>query len=210
MFNRFILDAEQLEKVMTDREALALWNRMQQALNANGQLFVWDDLRFPVQNLRLPSSNPAVYEVVTIDGVGWELLTFAAGVDRQVMFNCQLPHGWFEGTDLKFHVHWMPETTNAGNIIWELQYMWENVNGVFSTTVLITSTTAAPGVINQHTIAGVDDLLATDRKISSMIIGCLTRRGASGDDTFTGKARLLEADFHIKWDTTGSKKLFTK
>lgn len=206
MFNAFVESAEQLDIQMTDRQALALWYRMKQALNANGQRYVWDDLRFPAQNLRLPASTPAVFEVVPIDGVNFELLTFAAGTDLQVMFNCQLPHGWYEGTELEFHVHWIPDTTNTGNIVWELQMVWANISNVFSSVTLISSTTAAPGVVHQHTYTDVDEIAGTGMLISSMVIGCLTRRGASGSDTYTGKAHLLEGDFHIKFDTVGSRK----
>ena len=86
--------------------------------------------------------------------------------------------------------------------------MWENIDSVYDTATTISSTTAAPGVVHKHTLAEVDDIVGTGKTISSMLIGCLTRLGST--DTYTGKAYLLESDFHIRFNALGSRQEYVK
>ena len=92
----------------------------------------WDDLRIPLSNTRL---NPAQSEPDFEDaGDG----TFAWGFDADsdsvaaLHFVAQLPHSYKEGTDIDAHLHWQPDGTNTGDVVWKLAYTIANINGSFS------------------------------------------------------------------------------
>lgn len=78
--------------------------------------------------------------------------TFAGtgGTTEQLFGTEEIPHSYKEGTDLNFHVHWMPTTTGLGNVKRQLTYVWMNYSGIGGTPTTISIIQAASGIAWQH------------------------------------------------------------
>jgi hypothetical protein len=175
---------------------------------------VWDDLRFSVDSVRLDGSKPPVWTTYK----GGQALAFQdQAVNYQVIyFVAQMPHTYKLGTDLEFHVHWVPEDDTAGNVYWEFTYSWADINGAFPSETTINLAAAAPAVADKHTYSDFTTSILASNKVgtdgvSSMLICSLARRSDDDLDTFAGKyALFLEGDIHYQIDTIGSRLESTK
>jgi len=164
---------------------------------------VWDDLRVPMQNTKI---NPTKSEPAFESFIGGTFTyAFAAdnADDESLLFAAQLPHSYKIGTNLRPHIHWSPSTTNTGNAVFELEYTSASIGGTLGATTSITATDAADGTAFKHQLIGFDEIDGSNLGLSSMIICRLTRLGTDSADTFTGKAFVLEFDFHFEIDTPG-------
>ena len=130
--------------------------------------------------------------------------------DESLHFVAQLPHSYKEGTDIVPHVHWMPSTTNAGSVVWELEYIWVNVNGTTPGSTSVTVTDAGDGTALKQQKAIFAAIDGTGKTISSVLTGRLTRLTSDPGDDFTGIAYGLEIDFHHQINTIGSRQPLVK
>ncbi len=161
----------------------------------------WEDLRVPVDSVKVTATNPATEAAYK----GGLVLSFAKAATNVVYFTCQVPHAYKVGTNIYPHVHYVPKTTGAGAIVWQLTYSWANINGTFAAeTTLPVTTTGALTADKQH-LTSFDPITGTGKGISSMLICSLSRLGADAADTYDDVAYLLEFDFHYLSDDTGSK-----
>jgi hypothetical protein len=125
-------------------------------------------------------------------------------LDKTIKFNVQLPHGWKDGSILRPHIHWVGETTAAGNVKWEFTYSWANIDAVFPTETTLTMVLANETVTaDKHRMDFWSDITGTGKTYSSMLICSVSRLGSDGQDTYGGSAYLLEFDAHIDKDTLG-------
>lgn len=171
----------------------------------------WDDLRVPLSTtVKNPLKDEPVFEEV--DSTGLYLFAFgpANDDDESVQFVAQLPHSYKVGSDLEFHVHWLPETTNTGNVVWELDYILLPIDGTKGSVQTITATVAADGTAYKHQVDDVDTIDGSTLGISSMLVCRFTRLGDDEADTFTGKAYVMEVDFHFEKDSLGSDEEYVK
>lgn len=163
----------------------------------------WDDERVPVTSLA-PGATPA--DVITYGPSGnVRVRGFDGNVTTESMeFTLQLPHSYKEGTDIYPHVHWAATSSNAGNVIWNLDYYWQNSGDALPALVPIsTAATAASGTAWLSQYTAFPTINGTGKKISSMLIGRIYRV-PTGSDTYADDAALLEIDFHIQKDALGS------
>ena len=164
---------------------------------------VWDDLRVPMQNTKInPTKSEPAFETF-IGGTYTYAFSATNADDESLLFSAQLPHSYKIGTNLKPHIHWSPSTTNTGNVVFELEYTAASIYGTIGATTSTTTTIESGGVAFKHQLAMFDDIDGSDLGLSSMIICRLTRLGTDAADTFTGKAFVLEFDFHFEIDTPG-------
>ena len=175
----------------------------------NGDATVWDDLRIPGSQVQKGASAP---DLVAFLGAGNLLVNAFDGgaLTEQVYFNVQLSHSYKEGSDITPHVHWSPTNANAGNVKWQLEYTWQNINGTFPAVTTITVVDATDTTAWKHHIAGFSAITGTGKTISSMLVCRLFRNPGDGDDTYGSDAAFLEVDFHFEKDTVGSRQIFTK
>jgi len=174
-----------------------------------GEDVVWDDLRFPVSNVRITGTNPASWEVFN----GFQVLGFEAQAvnDEQIYFLAQLPHSYKHGSNIKFHVHWSPETDDNATVRWGLEYVWANINDSLSAS----STTVYKDVNienngGDHLITTIAEIDGSNKTLSSMLLCRLFRNSSHANDNFDDIAYLFEADFHFQIDQLGSRQEFIK
>lgn len=173
----------------------------------NGDATVWEDLRVPAQNTKLnPSkSEPAFEEFV--DGLYVYKFDTSNADDESVHFVAQMSHSYKEGSDIYPHIHWSPDSTNGGNVVWQFEYVIANLDGTFAGTAVSDEITVpADGTALKHQLDSFTTISGTGLTISHIFICRLTRMSTSdAADTFTGNACFLEFDFHYEKDTVGSK-----
>jgi len=171
--------------------------------SAPGQ-YGWDDIVVLTDSIRLPSSSAPAYQSVS-NRAPLQLLRFANTGNEYVHFTIQLPHSRKPDSDLKWHVHCIPEASvpNGQTISFELQYFTSTPNAVVSATTNITSTWTAATVTatNYHCITTGTEIDGSALEAPS-ILSCRMHRTAT--DTFGGNVMLLGTDFHFQRSRLGS------
>jgi len=174
-----------------------------------GSATCWEDLRFPVQALKLSGTKPPSWAVM----LSGQVLAFsdqsAEANEEKIYFNAQLPHNRKSDTNLHPHIHYISATTSTGDIHWRLFYTWASIGSSFVTPTAITATTINnTTTVNFHqmtTFSPIVGVSLTTGGISSMLICELTRRSSTAADTYTADAHLIEIDFHYEVDSLGSR-----
>jgi hypothetical protein len=175
----------------------------------NGDATVWDDLRVPGTSVQKGASAP---DLVSFLGAGNVMVNAFDGgaTTEQVFFSIQLPHSYKEGSDITPHVHWSPINANAGNVKWQLEYSWANVNDTFPAVTTISVVDATDTTAWKHQLAGFSAISGTGKTLSSMLVCRLFRDPSDGDDTYGSDAAFLEFDVHFEIDTVGSRQILSK
>lgn len=170
----------------------------------NGTTTVWEDVRVPGNTVVKQSTGPD-----DINPLGnLEVLGFADNATESVSFSIQLPHSYKLGSTIYPHVHWMPISTNTGDVRWGLEYSWADYGTTFPSPTTIYVNDTAGGVANEHQFASFPSISAganAGQQVSSMLICRLFREGGNAADTHSGDAAFLEFDIHIEIDTFGSR-----
>lgn len=167
-----------------------------------GDATVWNDQQVNISSVRLPAVNAPTWTAYK----GSQVLAFSGSQDNSIYFTAQISHKYEEGSDIDFHIHYVPEDNTAGNVRWVFTYSWANKFAVFPAETTTTVIIATPGITDQHTREIIDPIDSTGKNISSLLLCSLTRTGSHGSDTYDAKDIYLVAlDFHAKLDTVGSR-----
>jgi len=164
----------------------------------------WDDLRFPISGLKVPS-------VATAPGIDLDdgMALFETGKTTLVTGFAQIPHDWWEGRPMKPHVHFECMTDQPGNISMQLDYKIADIKGLYP-EIWDTFSVVIPANLtpNLHDIFGSGSLPLTGYHLSAGIKFRIWRQGtfAVGPfaDTYLGDWKLLEYDLHYERDKVGS------
>lgn len=169
-----------------------------------GEARPWSDIVVALHGAELhPTQSPQ-----WIDYKGGRALQFSGTANQTIYFDCQLPHSYAEGTDLEFHVHAVHQVTETGTVIWELTHSWANVGEVFPTQTTVSKTFPSHEPQDVHGAGSVATLDGTGKKVSSILMCSLTRKGAV--DTSTSASLLIGVDFNFLMDTLGSREEYAK
>lgn len=166
---------------------------------------VYDDINIEGLSLRGGATAPALTNVLAAGGL--YALTFGGtgATINDVYGGTEILHDWKEGTNIDFHVHWMPTTTDAGNVKWQLEYVWADVNGVLGATTTVSVVQAAGGTAWKHLRADIAAITGTGFHIGSHFLFRLFRDPADAADTYAHDAALLSVGIHYQIDTLGSR-----
>jgi len=181
----------------------------------------WDDLRVPINAIKLGGVNDPNFTKLLDNGsgsTGVYAYLFDKSAEEEVFFAVQIPHKWKQGTSIHPHVHWIP-TVNGGvgtKVSWGLEYGFAEIGNVFGNTSIIYGNTSVPNedpVANKHylTELGVISMSGV-RSVSSMLFCRLFRDagGVGGTDDYDADVALAEFDFHYQIDSPGSRNEYTK
>jgi hypothetical protein len=148
-----------------------------------------------------------------------QALTFTnAGTDQQVFFSIQMPHNWKEGSTIYPHIHWSPQSSTTGVVVWGFEYSWVNYDATTpiafpnSVTLSQASSAIASGDNDKHLITAFSSITpdGTQGKISSILMCRLFRNSSNASDTYNGSAALLSFDIHYEMDGIGSNSQYVK
>jgi len=173
----------------------------------------WEDLRFPSVSIKIGATKAPGFAQFKDDGsgsTGVYTYYYDDSSEEQQFLIAQLPHAYKEGTDIEPHVHWAPSDANSGNVVWGLEYTWQNIDGTFGNTTAITVTDAADGTADKHQIADFATITGTSKTLSSILVCRIYRDATNASDTYASDAALLEVDIHYEIDAPGSDSEYTK
>ncbi len=211
MFNAHVVQAAIEKSGITKEELCALWWATQQALRDVGQVFVWDDVRSPATMIRPAAGGGAAATDAIYRGI--PVIAFASNPAQRAFFTAQLPHGYFEGENVKPHIHWIiPSNPGADiNVKWDIEMQWINRDTavVASPDISVTTTKDITGLENILMKLDIGILDGTDKIMSSFLTGYIERDTTVAND-YAGIVYLAELDFHVKFDTTGSQQEIIK
>lgn len=171
---------------------------------------VYDDMRIPGLSVVVGSAAPDLGTFLAAGNLKAYLFAGTGVVVEEVHFAVQIPHGWKEGSVLYPHVHWTPTTADAGNVHWQMEYTFANVNDAFPAVTTISGTDAAATTAWTHQIDPLTSIDGKDKKLSAMFVGRLFRDPAHASDTYAFDAALLEIDIHYEIDAPGSDAFYVK
>ena len=182
-------------------------------LSLIGTATVWDDLRVAPDVKGTGAKDPSWSAWLS----GLYLYDFdnaAAGSEKEIWFNIQMPHGWKEGTSVYPHVHWVNDTAGtAGQVVrWGLEYTVAKIGATFPAVTTVYATTIVGGgditVADEHLITSFDPITMTGNTISTILVCRLFRNSSNAADTYSGTAGLLSIDWHFEIDKIGSSTEF--
>ena len=180
---------------------------------------VWDDLRIvPGSFDYLGGADPTL---VTWQpgGSGTNFGVYAFQKNDIGYASVQMPHGYIEGTDLEFHIHWTPKDRgteeNGATVGWKVDYSIANVNGTFPSSNTVDLSDTVTGTDDKHEITASVTVSGTGLTISHIIMLTIYRSDTGADDTWAGSTTaqspvLLEFDIHFQIDSLGSNSELTK
>jgi len=171
---------------------------------------LWEDMRVPGSSVQKGSSAP---DLVAFLGSGdLKVNAFDGGVtSEQVYFTIQFSHSRRNGSDIYPHVHWTPTTADSGNVKWQLEYSWADIDGTFSAPTTISKVCAAEGIAWEHLFCDMGKIDGSNKKrVSSMMVCRLFRDPIDVEDTYEHDAAFLEFDVHYEMDIPGSRKITSK
>lgn len=161
---------------------------------------IWDDLRAPATSIK--AGPAAVLPNWDETNLGWLL----DGTRTETIIAVfQTEHTYREGTVLIPHIHWRATTNNAGNVYWQLEYVWNKTGDVQAGFTTINLTTAVSGAALTLQLSDFAAIAYAGADIFSMIKCKLSRLGGHVNDTYNGDDVLLEEfDLHFQKDALGS------
>jgi hypothetical protein len=165
---------------------------------------VWNDINIPISALTLGAAAPDSIGILGAGGIKSMGFDGNATVES-VHGSTEIIHGYAEGTDIYPHIHWMPTTANAGNVKWQLEYSWQNIDGVFAdpTTTFSISTSAGTAWTSQLDFFPAVD--GTGKDHGSAFVFRLFRDPTDGADTYNNDdAAAIQVGIHYEVDALGS------
>lgn len=184
-------------------------------LRMDSSATVWEDMRVTLDK----GSSGAALGFLPGAVAGPEIWYFRNGSGVEAMsFTVQIPHTWKEGSNIYPHIHWLPKGTLGGNVEWNFEYSWANYDPVSPQVfpAITTSTVVATGGFTQgvHIITPLTTanagLVATGKKVSSVLICRIWRDSSRGADTYNNDVGGISIDFHYEMDTFGSRSEYSK
>lgn len=168
----------------------------------------WNDINIPTASMA--SAGATILDVVTVGSNNLKGFVGTGAVVQQADGSIELLHDYKEGTDIRPHIHWMPNDTGAGNVKFSLGYRWFNRADVMPAETVITVTQSAGGVQYQHNTAVFTTITGTGKGIGSRFVFRLFRDPADVADTYANHALTLDFGIHYQCDSQGSCQVLIK
>ena len=172
---------------------------------------LWDDINFDVFRLSTGPSAPS--DIVLFGSGNIRGRSFGANQINQVWGGDEIIHRYVEGTDLKFHVHWMPTTDAAGVVVWNLEYTWYNAETqtvVVPAPQIISISQEAGGVAWVPKVVEFPAIDGAGMKIGSHFKFRFFRDPGNVQDTYPDGAAIDSLGVHYQVNSDGSRQIYTK
>jgi len=183
-------------------------------LSFNGSATIWDDLRIVPGAFTFGGGSDPSLQSWQPSGGGATFKVYKFVKNDEVFATCQMPHGYKEGSDLYFHLHWTPADRGAAegavNVGWKVDYSIASIDSNFGASATATLTDACSGADDRHELTSSVQVSGTGLTISHIIMLRIYRSDTGADDTWAGTTAaqspaLLEFDIHFELNTVGSR-----
>lgn len=118
-------------------------------------------------------------------------------------------HGYKEGTDIRFHLHWYPTNTTVANIKWQFRYTWFNRDNVPGAAQTMTITETTSGVAWQEKTS-VFVVPGAGKTMGSRLVFSIFRDATDPADTYGFNAAVSDMGVHYEIDQVGSREVLVK
>lgn len=172
-------------------------------LKYNGGAVVWNDINISVDSLA--SVGASILDVITVDSNKFRAFIGTGATAQQADGSLEILHDYKEGSDITPHLHWMPETADAGDVKVSLGYRWWDGGGVMPAETVISFTVSASGSALQETRSNFGTISGIGKHIGSRFVFRIFRDPADVADTYTHYVIPLDFGLHYVTDTTGSR-----
>lgn len=174
----------------------------------------WQELK---TNLEKSSNSAAIDFYSTSEPQIW---FFKNNADAEALsFIVQLPYNWKEGTTIYPILNWKPETSASGNVEWNFEYTWANLNTITPpepfpaiTSYTIVSNGPLKAKKSLYTSLTKDNIGIDGygKKTSSYIICRISRNSNNANDTYNAGVYLISVNFQIEREIFESQPLTSK
>ena len=169
----------------------------------------WNDINFAAVNLKPGASAPDFIQLFGSGGIyGWGF----DGVNQieELHGSDEILHGLIEGNNFEVHVHWMPTTAGAGQVLWQIEYGLVQEGQVNGTPTIISAAEAT----NSQAWEGINTEIAvidgTGIEIETHFVMRVFRDPTESADTYGADAALIGVGLHYQIDDIGSRAENTK
>jgi len=143
------------------------------------------------------------------------LLTAFAGtgvIVDELSGSAEIPHRYLQGSTIYPHIHWAATTAAAGNIKFQLEYLWVNAGGTITTSTPVSNTVSSGGAawVEMRTNLPSIGVSGSGKNMGSRLAFRLFRNPADGDDTYEADVAVFDFGIHLESDTLGSRQVTTK
>jgi hypothetical protein len=174
-----------------------------------GNATVWDDIVIPAMALGTVAATPS--KISFLGSGSLKTYGFDGGaLTEELHGSFELKHGYKQESDITVHVHWTPTNANAGNVKWQLEYSWQNVDGTFSAPTTINVIDSTDTTAWKHLRANFPAITGTGYNIGSILVFRIFRDPTDASDTYASDAALVDIGCHYQIDTVGSRQITTK
>jgi hypothetical protein len=168
---------------------------------------VWDDLTFPMSNVRKNPTTSLPHEDET------NIFYLFDDASTETVYGVgQTSHSQKNNTPLSCHIHWVQSAT--GNVNWTLNYTLNNVGQTSGEVWRTLSSVTGMYAWSSGNLEQLTDLPDTINiggiGLSSIFRFKVSRVGGDSSDTMTGDAKFESFDCHYPKDQIGSNEEFVK
>lgn len=169
----------------------------------------WNDINKSLLPLSTGANVPSIIAVNGATKIKVRAFN-GIGTVNELGEGCEILHDYKEGSDIQPHIHWAATTADAGNVKWNLAYMWVNRDGVYTGETIINVTVAASGVAWKEQRTNFPAISGTGKHIGSRFQFVLYRDPTDGADTYGHDAAAFDFGLHYERDTIGSRQITAK
>ena len=166
----------------------------------------WRDMTADLTGNSGPGANPPSWAEFRDGMYGW---AFAANVTDELFVTFHPNHDVIEGELFYPHIHWSPNTTSTGTVVWKVDITiakGHDQEAFPAPTTCDLTTTISSNKQYQHIITECTDAQAIAMpETDSLIMIRVYREGGDAGDTFPDPVFGLTADIHYR-----AGKFFTK
>lgn len=173
-------------------------------MKMNGAATVWDDINVSLVPAAGGGSLPSVIAFNGDARLDCYAFNGTTATTDEIHSSLEILHGYKEGSDIKFHLHWYPTTAAAGNVKWHLRYTWFNPGTLPGAAATATAVAATSGVAWKEQATSFT-LTGTGKVMGSRLVFSLFRDPADAADTYTAAAAVTDMGVHYERDTFGSR-----
>ena len=178
-------------------------------LKFNGAATVEDDINI---SLVPPQGGAAAPAIIAFNGdARLDCYAFSGTnpTPDEVHSSLEILHGYEEGSDISFHLHWYPTDTTLGNVKWQLRYTWFNKSTVPGAAVTVAVVSATSGVAWQEQTTSFS-ISGAGKTMGSRFVFSIFRDATDAQDTYAHRAAVTDMGVHYEKDTVGSRTTLTK
>ena len=186
---------------------------IQQTLKLSSTVEFTDSAKMPwiiVPN-NLASAKPGAaspdFDLFIDDGAGSTGVSawaFDNSIEQSLYYNVMVPYDWNEGSSIEVAIRWAPLTAGAGDVVWKLEFGWQNLDTAFTTTSEISVTDTAAGVAKQHQEASFGLIPGTGLERGSLGVVRIFRDATNVADTLATDAFALFTYFKYQASQYGA------